>query len=170
MLLRPAVPADIPGVVALERLPAAVNFVGQWSEARHHATLADPDARYLVSGSESGGLQAYAILRGLGEGSGSLELKRVVVGAPGQGLGRLFLEELLRMAFEEFGAHRLFLDVVEDNDRASRLYESLGFVREGTMREAERRRDGYVSLHLMSMLDREYAAWRFTRSQPRPSL
>ena len=49
MLLRPANSADIPAVVALERLPTAPEFVGQWSEERHRATLAGGDARYYVS-------------------------------------------------------------------------------------------------------------------------
>ena len=68
------------------------------------------------------------------------------------------MEELIRMAFAEFGAHRLWLDVFEDNARARHLYKSLGFVYEGTLREAARRGTEFCSLHLMSMLDREYAA------------
>jgi RimJ/RimL family protein N-acetyltransferase len=158
MLLRPAIPADIPRIAALERLPGIRDFVGQWSEERHHQTLAGPDARYFVSEDESGELRAFAILRGFQESSRSIELKRIVVAAPGLGLGRKLLEEMIRMAFEEFGAHRLWLDVFEDNARARHVYESLGFVYEGTLREAARRGEEYWSLHLMSMLDREYAA------------
>ena len=37
------------------------------------------------------------------------------------GLGRLMLKELMRIAFRELGAHRLFLDVYEDNSRARHL-------------------------------------------------
>src|SRR6266568_8580269 len=109
MPLRPAVPADIPRIVALERTPHGRNFVGQWSEERHLATLTGGDARYFVSETESGELQAYAILRGLSEESGSIELKRVVVSTPERGLGRKILEELISIAFDGFHAHRLFL-------------------------------------------------------------
>ncbi|MFZ0743205.1 MAG: GNAT family N-acetyltransferase [Terracidiphilus sp.] len=128
MRLRPAILADIPGIVTVERLPTARAFVGQWSEDRHQANLIGGDARYFVSENETGALEAYAILRGLNEDSGSIELKRIVVATPGRGLGRKVLEELIRIAFEEFHAHRLFLDVFEDNARARHLYESLGFV------------------------------------------
>jgi RimJ/RimL family protein N-acetyltransferase len=158
MLLRPAILADIPRIAALERLPAACDFVGQWSEERHRATLAGPDARYFACEDDPGELRAFAILRGFQESSRAIELKRIVVAAPGRGLGHKILEELIRMVFEEFGAHRLWLDVFDDNARARHVYESLGFVYEGTLREAARRGNEYFSLHVMSMLDREYAA------------
>jgi RimJ/RimL family protein N-acetyltransferase len=166
MLLRPATLNDIPSIVALERLPESTQFVGQWSEGRHRATLASPDARYFVSEVDSGEtgqsadtqLCSFAILRGLAETSGSIELKRLVVHPPGQGLGRPILAELIRMAFEELHAHRLFLDVFEDNLRARHLYQSFGFVEEGLMREAALRNGQFCSLRLMSLLDREFAA------------
>ena len=65
MLLRLATPDDIPAIVAIERTPMAREFVGQWSEERHRATLVGGDARYYVSETESGEVQAYAILRGI---------------------------------------------------------------------------------------------------------
>jgi diamine N-acetyltransferase len=157
MLLRPAEPADIPRIVALERTPAALNFVGQWSEDRHRATLSSDDARYFVSKTAKGDLEAYVILRGLAEENRSIELKRVVVAVPERGVGRKILEEVIRMAFKEFHAHRLFLDVYEDNARARHLYESLGFVYEGVMRDAAKRDGAYCDLRIMSMLEREYA-------------
>ena len=166
MLLRPALPEDIPALIALERLPESARFVGQWSEERHRATFLSADARYFVSDAESkiadppdsGRLRAFAILRGLAETSGSIELKRLVVHPPGEGLGRRILIELLAIAFEQFHAHRLFLDVFDDNPRAFHLYRSLGFVEEGLMREAAFLSGSYRSLRLLSMLDREYAS------------
>jgi diamine N-acetyltransferase len=158
MNLRPAIPTDIPRITEFEGAPGARHFVGQWSDERHRATLTSDDARYFVSETEDGEFEGYAIFRGLAETSGAIELKRIVVGAPGRGTGRRILEELIRISFEELHAHRLFLDVYQDNARARHLYESLGFVYEGVMREAARRRDGtYCNLCLMSMLEHEYA-------------
>jgi RimJ/RimL family protein N-acetyltransferase len=158
MLLRHALPSDIPGIVALERTPAASGFVGQWTAERHLATMTSGDARYYVSESDQGELQAYVILRGLQEDSGSIELKRIVIATPGLGLGRRILEEIIQIAFSEMQAHRLFLDVFEDNRRARHVYESLGFQYEGVMREAARRDNTWYNLHLMSMLAHEYVA------------
>jgi diamine N-acetyltransferase len=156
MRLRLATPDDIPAILALERTPMAREFVGQWSEDRHRATLAGGDARYFVSETEWNEVQAYAILRGIHENSRAIELKRIVVAIPERGLGRHMLKELMRIAFRELGAHRLFLDVYEDNSRARHLYESLGFQYEGLMREAARREDSWGNLCLMSILESEY--------------
>jgi diamine N-acetyltransferase len=164
MPLRLANPGDIVAILALERAAAAREFVGQWSSERHSATLASPDARYFVSESSEGEIDAYAILRGLSESSGAVELKRIVVARPGQGLGRRILSALIRIAFEDLRAHRLFLDVFEDNARARHLYESLGFVYEGVLREAAQRDGAYVNLHLMSILVHEYTLRQSART------
>jgi diamine N-acetyltransferase len=156
MLLRLATDADLPAIIAMERTPLASEFVGQWSEERHRATLAGGDARYYVSETEWGEVQAYAILRGIQETSRSIELKRIVVAVPERGLGRLILKELMRIVFRELGAHRLYLDVFEDNGRARRVYERLGFRYEGIMREAANRDGQWCNLHMMSILETEY--------------
>jgi diamine N-acetyltransferase len=156
MFLRLATLDDIPAILALERTPMAREFVGQWSEERHRATLEGGDARYYVSETEWGELQAYAILRGLHEDSRAIELKRIVVAVPERGLGRRLLRELMHIAFTELGAHRLFLDVYEDNARARHIYESLGFQYEGIMREATHRDGHWCNLRLMSILESEY--------------
>ncbi len=164
MFLRAARPEDIPSIVAFESSPVAREFVGQWSEERHRATLSGADARYFVAETETGGVAGYAILRGLAETGRSIELKRIVVGTPERGLGRKIITELLRIVFDELHAHRLFLDVFEDNPRARHLYESLGFVYEGTMRDAAQRNRSWCNLLLMSMLEEEYAVNR--KQQP----
>ena len=156
MPLRLATPLDIAAIIALEQGPAAREFVGQWSEDRHRATLTSGDARYYVSETDSGEIESYAILRGLSEDSRSIELKRIVVAIPERGLGRRILRELQRITFDELGAHRLFLDVFEDNSRARHIYESLGFRYEGIMRDAACRDGRWFNLHLMSILETEY--------------
>jgi RimJ/RimL family protein N-acetyltransferase len=156
MLLRRATSEDIPSILALERTPTAREFVGQWNEDRHRATLAGGDARYYVNETDWNEIQAYAILRGIQESSRAIELKRIVVAVPERGLGRRILTELIRIAFRDLGAHRFFLDVYEDNARARHLYESLGFQYEGLMREAARREDLWCNLCLMSILETDY--------------
>jgi len=66
------------------------------------------------------------------------------------------------MAFRDLHAHRFWLDVKQLNTRALALYANEGFVEEGRLRESVRvsidGADGYDSLVVMSMLDREYQA------------
>ncbi len=156
MLLRPASPADLPQIAALERLPEARRYVGQWSDEHHARALSSPDARYYVHEDSHAFLQAYIILLGFEQDPRSIEFKRFVVAPPGRGRGRRLLSELLHIVFDDIGAHRFFLDVVEDNHRARHLYTSFGFSEEGLMREATQRDGAWLSLVLMSILDREY--------------
>lgn len=96
----------------------------------------------------------------LGEG---IEFKRLVVTRKGAGYGRAAVRLVKRAAFERQNAHRLWLDVLDFNVRARRLYETEGFVVEGTRRDCLRRGDRYVSAVIMSMLESEYRSERQIR-------
>jgi putative acetyltransferase len=54
----------------------------------------------------------------------------------GRGIGRALLEALLDVADNWLGLIRVDLDVYGDNERALRLYETLGFVEEGRLHKA----------------------------------
>lgn len=61
-----------------------------------------------------------------------------VIGNPearGKGYGTDLIQTLLRVCFQELNLHKVSLGVFEHNERAVRLYERLGFVREGVLRE-----------------------------------
>lgn len=61
----------------------------------------------------------------------------------GKGVARALIEELLAMSDGYLGLHRLCLTVWSDNDRAIRLYQSLGFEEEGRLRDFVRREEGF---------------------------
>jgi diamine N-acetyltransferase len=156
MRFRDATVTDIPQICALERLPEFRTLVGKWPEEQHLRMLADPAAAYIVAEDQEGHIAAFAILQGLGSEHRSVEIKRLVVGVPNQGLGRRLLTEVADRAFGEHRAHRLFLDVFVTNDRARHVYETFGFQKEGIMRDAIYRDGAYYSLVLMSLLESEY--------------
>jgi diamine N-acetyltransferase len=156
MKFRGATAADIAQICRLETLPQFRTFVGSWPPDEHLKNLADPDARYIVAEDEQENIAAFAILRGLLSEHRAVELKRFVVGIPNHGTGKRFLTEIADRAFGEYGAHRLFLDVFVNNDRARHVYGSFGFREEGIMRDAIYRDGTYHSLVLMSLLDGEY--------------
>ena len=64
--------------------------------------------------------------------------RKAIVCASSKGLGRACVRLLKRMAFRDLHAHRLWLDVKARNLRAKALYESEGYVVEGTLRTASR--------------------------------
>ena len=68
----------------------------------------------------------------------------------GRGIGRMLLGVALSWA-DGVGLERLELNVLADNHRAVKLYESVGFVLEGTRRGAFRFEDGrVVDDHMMA--------------------
>jgi RimJ/RimL family protein N-acetyltransferase len=157
---RPARAEDIPSIMAMERVPEYRTFVGNWTEDEHRARLASADCRYFVAESGSGELAGFAILRGLASPHRSVRLQRIVVANADRGVGKIMLRGILDYVFQELRAHRLWLDVFETNTRAQHVYESLGFHREGILREAVFRDGEYHTQILMSILDREYEAGR----------
>jgi aminoglycoside 6'-N-acetyltransferase len=60
----------------------------------------------------------------------------------GQGLGADAIRTLARHLFGDRGHHRITIDPAATNERAIRVYESVGFKRVGIMRNYERGVDG----------------------------
>jgi diamine N-acetyltransferase len=156
MKFRSATQADVAQICALERLPEFRSMVGSWAEDEHRRILADADACYIVAEDPPGQIAAFAILRGLLSEHRQVELKRIVVRTPNQGIGRALLTEVAAQVFGKYSAHRLFLDVFVTNDRARHVYENFGFREEGIMRDVIYRDGAYHSLVLMSLLETEY--------------
>ncbi|WP_036843046.1 GNAT family N-acetyltransferase [Pontibacillus marinus] len=82
----------------------------------------------------------------------------IAIGADhqGKGLGKEAMQLLLRFAFDELNLHRVQLTVFENNDRAIRLYESLGFTKEGAHREFLYRDGKNYDMFLYGLLRREW--------------
>jgi RimJ/RimL family protein N-acetyltransferase len=152
--VRPSTPDDLAFVLAAEHAPDNAPFVLQWPRQKHLEAMSDPSyAHWIV---QQGGRPAgYLILMDLWSPHESVQWRRLVVVDKGRGIGRAAVRLVKAAAFDRFGAHRLWLDVMEHNHRARSLYESEGFVREGTLRECVRVGDRFVSLHVMSILNRE---------------
>ena len=134
MRLRRATRDDLPYLLQLEQKFCSLGFVGGDDASVHERQMADADCLYDMV-EEQGERAGYVILRGLASINRSVELKRIVIAEPGRGLGRQVLRALIDEVFGKLAAHRLWLDVYEDNPRARHIYRSLGFVEEGTLRE-----------------------------------
>jgi diamine N-acetyltransferase len=158
MIIRAALPEDVPQIVAIEQIPEYRSCIGTWSAEEHLRAMADPDNEYFVACGEDGNVQGFAILQGIRSEHRSLHLKRIAVGVPGRGCGKELLEYAMSRVFLQHHAHRFWLDVFETNTRARRIYEGCGFRYDGVLREAILRDGAFHTLALMSLLDREYSA------------
>jgi RimJ/RimL family protein N-acetyltransferase len=141
MRLRGAGPDDIAFIIACERRPGYEPLVGRWTEERHRAAMADPAFRYFIADDEAAS-RGFAIVQTDVFHAQSLYLKRIAVHDAGQGHGKAILRLLNGWVFANTDTHRFWLEVVEDNPRARRVYESLGFVVEGIAREVHAQPDG----------------------------
>lgn len=155
MTLRRATLDDLRFLLDLERRFCGLGFVGSDDARTHERQMADADCFYWIveAKSERAG---YVVLRGLKSINRCLELKRIVIAEPERGLGRGVLRAVIDKVFRELSAHRLWLDVYDDNHRARHVYRSLGFIEEGTMRECIQCEGRFRSLVVMSMLESEY--------------
>jgi len=151
MRLRRADVADLDWLAGLERRDDYGRFIGRWPLDEHRRNLADPDFVYWIAEDETGAPIGFAILNGAQSADGEMELFRTAVVDPGRGFGRAMLRDVVTHAFDRFGAQRVKLDVYDDNPRARRVYERLGFRFDGTT-PGQPRADGTpTTLVLMSI-------------------
>ena len=122
--IRPAVPADLPGLTAIENEAFASDRLSRRALARH---LGSPSANLLVAVAADGTVVAYALLL-FRRNAAVARLYSLAVdrAARGQGLARR-LVAAAEAAAASRGACILRLEVRVDNRLAIRLYEELGY-------------------------------------------
>jgi len=149
------VAADIDMIIGFEKQNG--QFVHHYSKEKHLALLNDDDCIHLsIRNLDCDSLIGHLILFGQNSKDKVLEFRRITIAEKGKGYGREAIVLIKKFCFEELGFHRLWLDVYDDNQRAIKLYESEGFVKEGVLRENIKTDDGYRSLRIYSMLENEY--------------
>ncbi len=96
----------------------------------------------------------------------------IFIGEPGywsRGYGTDATRTILEIGFMWYGLHRIHLRVVEDNLRAIRAYERVGFKPEGIEREVALINGQYKNLLVMSILEQEFKA-RFQEKEGKNGL
>ncbi|MBI1969879.1 GNAT family N-acetyltransferase [Candidatus Woesearchaeota archaeon] len=83
----------------------------------------------------------------------------------GEGYAQSALQELLRLAFEQYNLHKVWLVVFEENAKARHIYEKAGFQIEGFLRDEYFHQGEYHNMVRMSMLEHEYFARRGTQCE-----
>ena len=131
--LRRATVADIPFIMATERLPGNETLVGRWDDAKHREAIADARHVYFVARQGQTPI-GFAIVRDWGVPERVTKILRVAVATPGKGIGRLLVGAVLDAVFTETAAHRVFLGLFVGNERAQRAYEAAGLIAEGVAR------------------------------------
>lgn len=166
--LRRAEEADVAYLVALAADQAVEPYlaaVSPWSEedvrdaielGRREPAAAGRFVLEVPSGQEwaAGGGLAFAVQN---RRSRIASLSGVMVDprARGRGVGEAAVRLLTRHLIRDLGYHRVQLEVYGFNERALRLFERAGFVREGTKRRAYWRHGAWQDGVLFGLLEDE---------------
>lgn len=148
--------SDIDTIVSMEKDNENSQFIVPNSKDEHFSLMTDENVEHLLLKSETNKTIGFVILVGLKNLNKSIELRRIVMKEKGKGFGRMAIKKLKRYCFEKLNCHRLWLDVLETNERAKYLYRSEGFKEETTLKDAVLIKGKFNKLILMSILKDEY--------------
>lgn len=74
----------------------------------------------------------------------------------GKGLGRAITNHVIEYGFFQLNLNRISLSVLAQNERARRLYDSIGFAREGVLKSAQYKDGKYLDIVCYALLRDEY--------------
>ena len=148
--------ADVPGWDE-----AAETGFREWYSSRNQ----QPDRLDLaVVDKASGQCVGEVVLNEWNEANRSCNF-RTMLGSGGRdrGLGTEAARLIIGYGFEHLGLHRISLEVYAFNPRARRVYDKVGFVTEGVLRDELRWEDQWIDATAMSILAAE---WNRHRGRP----
>jgi diamine N-acetyltransferase len=125
--------ADLPFIMATERMDGYEALVGRWDQARHLAAMNDRSYAYFLARDTENPV-GFAIVRDWASRERVTYVQRIAVARPGDGVGRQLLSAVVGAIFRETDAHRVWLGLFPENERARRAYQSVGFKAEGIAR------------------------------------
>jgi RimJ/RimL family protein N-acetyltransferase len=176
VMLRPVTEDDVDGLIELIHDPEVMRLTGshprpvddereflrQW-----YATRTDHDDRLdlAIEDRRTGEYVGEVVLKDLDPDNRSCGFRIALSAARhfGKGYGGEATRMVLAHAFG-LGVHRVGLEVYAFNPRARHVYETAGFVHEGTMRDALLWNGAWVDAHVMAALAPD-ASWRTDSSR-----
>ncbi|MCO5217193.1 MAG: GNAT family N-acetyltransferase [Thermomicrobiales bacterium] len=174
LTLRPIEERDVDTMLATRTIPEVVEFTYEpiWTReyaqerVARHARLSHEESpvftRWMIELRESGTVIGDIYLNKDAELQGTTEIGYVIhPNYAGHGYATEAAREVLRIGFEEWGVHRIYARVDEDNTGSTRVCQHLGMRQEGRLIENDRRGDKWSTELVFAMLDRE---WK-TRSE-----
>jgi RimJ/RimL family protein N-acetyltransferase len=177
VLLRPVAVTDTPGLVELLNEPDVRRLTGTHTRVppemereraeQWYSSRAEQDDRLDLAIVEqtTGGYVGEVVLNELDVDNRSCGFRIALVGPRtfSRGYGTEATRLILAHAFDAVGVHRVELEVFAFNPRARHVYEQVGFVHEGTKRQALQWQGEWVDSHLMAILAEDWFTHRGRR-------
>ena len=134
MRLRTATPADFTFIRELVQGADYALYLTDEDEAALNTYAMAADSRLLIVQTDKVPQAGFALFCGIGDPSGTVELRRLALAQVGRGQGLAFVNLLMDYGFATLGAARLWLDTSQNNLRAQKVYAGAGFMLEGRLR------------------------------------
>ncbi|MCW5516946.1 GNAT family N-acetyltransferase [Muriicola sp. Z0-33] len=148
--------SDIDLIVTIENHHENLPFIIPNSKEEHHGLLTDDNIEHLLLKNGKNKIIGFVILAGLKDKKKNIEFRRIIINDKGKGYGRTAIRKLKKHCFEKLKCRRLWLDVLENNERAKHLYSSEGFKEDKKLREPILMIGGKSNnLLIMSLLENE---------------
>ncbi|NLG52108.1 MAG: GNAT family N-acetyltransferase [Chloroflexi bacterium] len=164
--LRPLEPRDLDSLYRIKNDPEVTKWLGGFSTGYAMADLAEwleshrgrrDEVLWAIAQTDSdvcvGHVGLYSIDQRVRVADFGILLSPTVWG---KGLGTECSRFAVEYGFDALNLNRIQLRVLTTNQRAIRLYHSLGFRDEGCLREAQFRSGQYLDVLLMGLLRSEY--------------
>ena len=151
--------SDLNFILDLQVKPENLKFIVPFDKDFHTKILTSNCTKnmdVIIEEIASGVAVGYFMLSEMDNPHNKIEITHVIIAKKNCGYGRESLQLLLKWIFDVKKYHRAFLDCKEYNSIALHLYESLGFKREGVMRDVILTNGVYENLVLLGILDREF--------------
>lgn len=132
--------------------------VEQLDDVYRRWTQADDRIVWVIVDRSTGGVVGESVLNDLDRENRSCGFRIWIAGARDRGLGTEATWLTVRHALIDQGLNRVELEVFDFNPRARRVYEKVGFVHEGTRRQALRYNGEWVDARVMAILACDWSA------------
>lgn len=133
--------------------PKSLNFTKDWVIRNSPSIIT-----FAIEEKDTNSIIGTCQLRNINEFNGTAWLS-IIIGdskVHGKGYGTTALNLLLQYAFNEKNLRKVTLRVYDDNPSAKRLYEKVGFIEEGVLKEEIYRKGKYCNQIQMSILKDEF--------------
>lgn len=157
--LRRADLSDLNFILNLQVVPENLKFIVPFDE-KFHTNILTSDCTekmdLIVEERETNLPVGYFMLSELDNPHNKVEITQGIIAKKNCGYGRETFNLLLTWIFDVKNSHRAFLDCKEYNSVGIHIYESLGFKREGIMRDVICTNGVYENLILFGILEDEF--------------
>ena len=120
---------DLSQFAEMEQEAGTSEYIVPFSLSQHQVEFSKPHVNYLRITNDD--IIVGFFILALDDDGRSVEFMRIVVSDKGKGIGQAAINQLGEFCRDQLCRSRIWLDVLEDNQRGRHIYEKLGYTQFG---------------------------------------